>query len=893
MADRERVATAEEAAPPAPATSRDKRPPRDETEERAPAGRGGYVPRGEPSRRGRGGYEGGRGGYEGGRYREGGRGRREYRSQRTYPPADEQNGDGKAVKWSNRYDQVPPRFQRHRDEQEGGAGRGRGAYRGRGARGGGGRVGGAAPSTASNEQSVAEPGAGRPTYAKQTSEQTNEDGEWETASESSNPDGRRASRTATNKENRGGGGSGGGRKTFSGQRPAEQQRRERRGGGETGRRGGSSAPLAAGDKPGKVADVAGTTVGRVDEIKLSDAAGAQQALSDVSSKKAAGAEKATEKNKNGFENYDLNSGSVVIVDDHPEVSEDQFQEAEGFQEVLSKKTAKERQKALLEEQLKAQKREERAARRAAEREVGVARGKQYERSRQSKLPPRLAKQRENSRLQKQSAEPLPAATSLVNALPEADADSSVGLFGIKGSIPAPVPAVNAWDKPITATLRGGPGSAHLSSVDPAAPSQLFDAGDVSAVAGFASDRKSGLDAASFDGASVPTKTMIFENTNFKNSGSAPKLAATHRADAGKQMEAEKRSKPGPIELPLMFKNDDTREMKLEFTFDSDLPLLAEKAMVTQPASHAAAAMSPGTADLNMKIASVKKVWDTPAVPVLADHHAEDLVSSGGGGGGAAAAVAASAGADPTADKEAPAVADCRRRRWAASRPSRRLRPVCCSARASQLQSQTPGLYQPFQLETAAPLMGQRQPSQYSQFAYGVGNNSYSQQSLLMQTPPPNHGPTAKPSAPYHQQSLQFVQYDPTLLSQGLSPHMLGSQLLPRQQPVTPTSSFYSGTQTSAYFQGTGSVQQPAGQVQSFGLQGGFNSLGQSTQNMSLGMQQLRAAAGLQNTAWKTENVRNLMTSGLNSSLMAGSRAQGPGLHPLSPKPAGPPGAVVQ
>lgn len=98
---------------------------------------------------------------------------------------------------------------------------------------------------------------------------------------------------------------------------------------------------------------------------------------------------------------------------------------------------------------------------------------------------------------------------------------------------------------------------------------------------------------------------------------------------------------------------------------------------------------------------------------------------------------------------------------------------------------------------------------------------------------------------------------------------------------------------SAWSQGTGSVQQPAGQVPTgqFGLQG-FNTLGQNQQNMGLGIQQLRAAVGLQTSSWKSENARNLMTSNINSSLMPGSRAPQPSsLHALSPKPAGPPGPV--
>merc|ERR1711874_527853 len=67
----------------------------------------------------------------------------------------------------------------------------------------------------------------------------------------------------------------------------------------------------------------------------------------------------------------------------------------------------------------------------------------FERSRQNKLPPRLAKQRENNRInamKNTSCSPVESPTNT--------------LFPVKETTPSiPPPPKNAWDKPLTATLR--------------------------------------------------------------------------------------------------------------------------------------------------------------------------------------------------------------------------------------------------------------------------------------------------------------------------------------------------------------------------------------------------------------------------------------------------------
>ncbi|PSN47778.1 hypothetical protein C0J52_15221 [Blattella germanica] len=184
-----------------------------------------------------------------------------------------------------------------------------------------------------------------------------------------------------------------------------------------------------------------TAVNRVDDIKLNDPALVTQALSDLNStKKNARVEK---EKSNVLEGIDLNNyASVVIVDDQPEVTMEEerftFDADNGFQEVRSKKNVKEaRQKGAVEEQKVVRAPREQKERERGERErdrkgksagtppvppggtppgpgTGPITGPpppvmgqgstvvkpQFERPRQSKLPPRFAKQRENNRLQK-------------------------------------------------------------------------------------------------------------------------------------------------------------------------------------------------------------------------------------------------------------------------------------------------------------------------------------------------------------------------------------------------------------------------------------------------------------------------------------------------------------
>lgn len=118
----------------------------------------------------------------------------------------------------------------------------------------------------------------------------------------------------------------------------------------------------------------------------------------------------------------------------------------------------------------------------------------------------------------------------------------------------------------------------------------------------------------------------------------------------------------PIQLPASFKEAfkftkgaDTSDMKLDFTFDEELAKLTEEKSgnqdMNEPPQHMSMSnpsaratslqspTSPATEDLNLKIASVKNVWESmPAMPTVFEHsmnnsmnHSQSLNNSMGHG----------------------------------------------------------------------------------------------------------------------------------------------------------------------------------------------------------------------------------------------------------------------
>ncbi|XP_032674402.1 protein PRRC2C isoform X9 [Odontomachus brunneus] len=254
--------------------------------------------------------------------------------------------------------------------------------------------------------------------------------------------------------------------------------------------------------------------------------------------------------------------------------------------------------------------------------------------------------------------------------------------------PAPPPPVNAWDKPFTSQLRSNSPSAVPTDIQ--LMSGLTAQNDHShegneANSGHSSQRNSPSGEKTnknlketlaeknvSDVSSPPVQTLIFENTNYskttKTSGPADLAVKSKFSNHIKtQQRAEKRAeieedgsqvqqhqqqtlsvafsnKPNdlikdknqePIQMPLSFnKNEDNADMKLDFTFDSDLSQLTDdksKSLGMARSMHMAggqSTISPSTAELNLKIASVKKVWEnaTP-MPTVVEHEDGSVVSN--------------------------------------------------------------------------------------------------------------------------------------------------------------------------------------------------------------------------------------------------------------------------
>ncbi|GIX74504.1 protein PRRC2B [Caerostris darwini] len=653
-----------------------------------------------------------------------------------------------------RYEHLPPRFQKRHDrrlEKFDQSGRGRGRGRSGVYSGAGGQI-------------IGKIGQGG---KENLSDVANE--EWETASESSDIAERRdrhEDRDDARKKDRDKASSAS-RKSFSSQRPvneSNQNRRmnneSRRGGGpnsgdrnrqrdtyrdnrfrdsgrgrqnsnfgNTGERrpiannGNNSRPSSSAGHPGSVGRNNGrggnpssktgafqpknegtAAVYRVDEIKLQDPNGVQAALTDLTNRNMKAEVSIAKVPKNdkdksgGLEGYDLNNyASVVIIDDHPEVEDDPnllCGTDDGFQEVTSKK----RHKIMVESEVKKMKKEPHA------------RNKSGSRSRQSRLPPRFAKQRESS-VKSTSVTPTTAW--------DMNVDLSIRSCSAKDSSPAP-PSVNAWEKPINHSLRSQSpavtshattSSATNTIVSSCTPVVSVDVQALSATSKSSSfDRSdqhdSGIDvsdqpasAASSQRSSPsndckiitpastgkntseaselsngpeidtckPMCTVVFENKNFKaenavldqfggqnknqpvKDASTPceSLAPGNNSTTKESTDAEEKSHCMPATFTnkeSFGKSEETADMKLDFNFDSSLERLTDdknsrnqnnnthmpnKSLnisrtieVTNNATPVGvqSPISPSTDDLNLKIQSVKKVWENdPPLPTVMEH----------------------------------------------------------------------------------------------------------------------------------------------------------------------------------------------------------------------------------------------------------------------------------
>lgn len=262
---------------------------------------------------------------------------------------------------------------------------------------------------------------------------------------------------------------------------------------------------------------------------------------------------------------------------------------------------------------------------------------QYDRPRQANLAPRFVKQRQKQQM------------------------GLVSSYGPDTGAAPPPPAVNAWDKPISQTLRGNveeptdvvetkSTQSSQRSTPAEAPNENKPAPNSCAPVA----DKSGV----LDGTTPPVETIIFENTNYKTAPTEEALPQKYPMNSNVKPQPEEipseldaramafngevRSRPRSIQeligdngrpvtdgdtslgLQISFdpnqKTEDSSDMKLDFAFDSDLGQLTEdksaKSLGLPRSVHMSTTsntISPLAADLNLKIASVKKVWEMPAV----------------------------------------------------------------------------------------------------------------------------------------------------------------------------------------------------------------------------------------------------------------------------------------
>lgn len=308
--------------------------------------------------------------------------------------------------------------------------------------------------------------------------------------------------------------------------------------------------------------------------------------------------------------------------------------------------------------------------------------KQFERnpSRQ-KLPPRFAKQRLAKQLQQQIGVNEINDTNKVNSSNNYIKDSTAG--------PAPPPSVNAWDKPFTSQLRSNSPSTVSADIQLmsglTAQSDQMHENNEQTNSGNSSQRnspsveKSGkivkeaiVEKNVSDSSSPPVQTLIFENTNYsKTTKTVPSdlvmkskfsnhIKSQTRIDKRGDIEEDNNqlqqhqqqvlsvafsSKPSDlikektqesIQMPLSFnKSEDNADMKLDFTFDSDPSQLTEdaksKGLGMARSIHMTSGqstISPSTAELNLKIASVKKVWENaPPMPTVVEHEDGNVVNT--------------------------------------------------------------------------------------------------------------------------------------------------------------------------------------------------------------------------------------------------------------------------
>ncbi|XP_018565350.1 protein PRRC2A isoform X2 [Anoplophora glabripennis] len=251
---------------------------------------------------------------------------------------------------------------------------------------------------------------------------------------------------------------------------------------------------------------------------------------------------------------------------------------------------------------------------------------QFDRPRQSKLAPRFAKQK----LQKAQMQQQVHGLCDVNDLNKVN--QSLNVYGMKEvvSVSAPVSSC-AWDKPLGSQLRGmehdGMLGVAIDSVKGLDQTQQASQGASPNTEKMMGKPGQLQDKTLLDGSTPPVNTIIFENTNFKSAPGArnartdkprpkledgaidPSVMAGFKPTMNELLQSKNDSKSEPIQLPLF--KEDSADMKLDF-FGSDLQFTDDKGAKTlmSKSIHAITSGNNTVDSLDIKIASVKKVWET-------------------------------------------------------------------------------------------------------------------------------------------------------------------------------------------------------------------------------------------------------------------------------------------
>ncbi|XP_015113837.1 protein PRRC2C isoform X3 [Diachasma alloeum] len=300
-----------------------------------------------------------------------------------------------------------------------------------------------------------------------------------------------------------------------------------------------------------------------------------------------------------------------------------------------------------------------------------------------KLAPRFQKQKLARQQAQQQGHPQEGGNG------ESKINNSAGHVKDSTGAAAP-PSVNAWDKPFTSQMRANspnsnvPADIQLMSGLTGSSEHSHEGNDQVNSSGSSQRNSPSGDKAQGKGmketiadknvsdtSSPPVQTLIFENTNYskttktsdmaikskfsnhmKHSGSQQRVDKREIEEEGSQLQqqqqalavafANKLNEPlkeknsqDPIQMPLSFnKTEDNADMKLDFTFDADLSQLTDdksKGSLGMPRSmHMTgghSTISPSTAELNLKIASVKKVWENAPMPTVVEHEDGSVVSN--------------------------------------------------------------------------------------------------------------------------------------------------------------------------------------------------------------------------------------------------------------------------